>query len=65
MPVISITMGPTNKEQKKMLIEKMTADAIEITKIPANEFTVLITELERDNIGRAGRTLTDIMASRA
>jgi 4-oxalocrotonate tautomerase family enzyme len=65
MPVIHITMGPTNKEQKKTLIEKLTADAIEITKIPASEFTVLITELELDNIGRAGRTLTDIMASRA
>jgi 4-oxalocrotonate tautomerase len=62
MPVIEITIGRTSKEQKKELIERLTADAIEITKIPANEFTVLITELERDNIGRAGRTLTDIMA---
>jgi 4-oxalocrotonate tautomerase family enzyme len=65
MPVIQITMGVTSREQKKALIEKLTADAIEITKIPANEFTVLIAELERDNIGRAGRTLTDIMAAKA
>jgi 4-oxalocrotonate tautomerase family enzyme len=63
MPVIQITMGPTGKQQKKALIERLTADAIEITKIPANEFTVLITELERDNIGRAGKTLTEIMAT--
>jgi 4-oxalocrotonate tautomerase family enzyme len=64
MPVIEITMGPSNKEQKKALVERLTADAIEITGIPATEFTVLITELERDNIGRAGKTLTDIMAAR-
>ena len=65
MPVIQITMGQTSKEQKKELIEKLTAQAIAITKIPAAEFTVLITELERDNIGRAGRTLTDIMGPKA
>ena len=65
MPVIEITMGKSEKAIKKALIERLTADAIEITKIPANEFTVLIHELERDNIGRAGRTLADIMAERA
>ncbi len=64
MPVIHITMGRSSQEQKKALIEKLSADAIEITKIPANEFTVLITELDTDNIGRAGRTLTDIRAAK-
>jgi 4-oxalocrotonate tautomerase len=64
MPVIQITMGKTTKEQKKELVEKLSAAAIEITKIPASEFTVLITELETDNIGRAGKTLTDIRAAR-
>jgi 4-oxalocrotonate tautomerase family enzyme len=63
MPVIQVTMGKCSAGQKKALIERITADAIEITKIPANEFTVLISELESDNIGRAGRTLTDIHAS--
>jgi 4-oxalocrotonate tautomerase len=60
MPIIQITLGPTSNQQKKELIERLTADAIEITKIPAIEFTVLITELPWDNIGRSGRTLTDI-----
>lgn len=60
MPVIQITMGKTPADQKKALIERLTADAIEITKIPAGEFTVLINELERDNIGRGGKTLTEI-----
>jgi 4-oxalocrotonate tautomerase family enzyme len=65
MPVIQITMGKSSAEQKKTLIERLSADAIEITKIPASEFTVLITELETDNIGRAGRTLTDIRSAKA
>ncbi|HNX96443.1 MAG TPA: tautomerase family protein [Candidatus Aminicenantes bacterium] len=65
MPVIQITMGRTPAEQKKALIERLTADAIEITGIAASEFTVLINELERDNIGRGGRTLTEILGPRA
>jgi 4-oxalocrotonate tautomerase len=65
MPVIQITMSKSSKEQKKALIERLTADAIDITKIPASEFTVLISELESDNIGRAGKTLTDIRAEKA
>lgn len=65
MPVIQITMGKTPAEQKKALIERLTADAIEITGIAAGEFTVLINELERDNIGRGGRTLTEILGPRA
>lgn len=65
MPVIQITMGKTPADQKKALIERLTADAIEITKIPASEFTVLISELERDNIGRSGKTLTELLGPRA
>jgi 4-oxalocrotonate tautomerase len=64
MPVIQITMGRTSAERKKELIERLTADAIEITKIPASEFTVLIHELEREGIGRGGRSLADDMAER-
>jgi len=62
MPVIEITMARTTVETKRALIERLSADAIEITKIPAIEFTVLIRELERDAIGRSGRTCADIMA---
>ena len=47
---------------KRALIERLTADAIEITRIPASEFFVLINELEQESIGRSGRTCADIMA---
>jgi len=64
MPVIDITMAKSTTEQKRALIERLTADAIEITKIPAVEFTVLIHELERESIGRCGRTCADIFAEK-
>jgi len=63
MPLIQITMGKASQETKRALIEKLTAAAIEITKIPASEFTTTILELEYDNIGRAGKTVTDIKAA--
>lgn len=65
MPVIQITMATTNVETKRALIERLTADAIEITKIPAEEFTVLIHEIGRDSFGRSGRTCADVMAEMA
>jgi len=64
VPVIQITMGRSNTEQKRQLIERLTAEAMAITQIPASEFTVLIHELERESIGRCGRTCADIMAER-
>ncbi len=64
MPVIDITMAKTTTEIKRALIERLSADAIEITKIPPVEFTVLINELEPENIGRGGRTLADLRAER-
>ena len=63
MPVIQMTIGKISKEQKRELIERLTNTAIEITNIPANDFTVAIIELEYDNIGRAGKTLSDIFAA--
>lgn len=64
MPIIQVTMGKTNRETKKALIEELSSVAIDITKVPASEFTVTIQELDYDNIGRSGRTLTDILAER-
>jgi 4-oxalocrotonate tautomerase len=64
MPVIDITMAKTTTEIKRALIERLSAEAIEITKIPPVEFTVLIHELERESIGRGGRTCADIFAEK-
>jgi 4-oxalocrotonate tautomerase len=64
MPVIKVIMGKTNVEMKKMLIEKLTSVAVEVTKSPASVFTVLIEELELDNMGTGGQTLAEKFANK-
>jgi 4-oxalocrotonate tautomerase len=61
MPVISITMGQGQaaKAQKKALIESFTESAMEILKLPAQTFTILIHELSTDSIGVGGNSLED------
>ena len=59
-PVIKVTMGKANVEMKKMLIEKLTSAAVEVTKAPASVFTVLIEELDNDNMGVGGQTLAEM-----
>lgn len=64
MPVISVTMGKATKEQKKALISGLTATAIEITKIPAQAFTVTINELSYDSLGLGGETVEEIQQTK-
>ena len=45
MPYISIESGKLTAEQKKQLIERLTATASEITHIPEQFFTVTIKEI--------------------
>ena len=45
MPYISIESGKLTAEQKKQVIERLTATASEITHIPEQFFTVTIKEL--------------------
>ncbi len=65
MPVITITMGKgqASKEQKKQIIEQFTIQAVEITRLPAQAFTILINELNADAIGVGGITLEEKYAT--
>ena len=45
MPVIRVTMGKANVEMKKMLIEKLTSAAVEVTKAPASVLLSLLKSL--------------------
>lgn len=62
MPVINIdgVGGNLSKDQKRKLVEELTAKASEITGIPESAFTVLIKEMNFDNIGGGGKLLSDI-----
>ncbi len=57
MPYISIESGKLTAEQKKELIERLTATASEITHIPEQFFTVTIKELPDENFGIGGKPI--------
>ncbi len=65
MPVISMEGGKLTAEQKRELIRKFTETASEVTHIPKQFFVVTLKELEDDNLGMGGETVTDIKAKRA
>jgi len=63
LPVISLEIGKLTTNQKKEIIKKITATTAEITKIPEDAFTVLIHELDDENIGIGGRNIREIKSS--
>jgi len=64
MPVITVTMGPAPEYKKKALIERLTAEAVSVTKIGAKAFTVLINELPVENMGWSGKTAKAMMSGK-
>jgi len=61
MPVITVDLGTLpNRETKAELVLALTKAASSATRIPEEKFTVLINELNRDNIGVGGKLLSDI-----
>ena len=60
MPYISVESGALTSEQKKELIERLTATAAEIIHIPAQFFTVTIKELPDENFGIGGKSIDEI-----
>ena len=60
MPYISVESGALTSEQKKELIERLTATASEITNIPAKFFTVATKELPDENFGIGGKSIDEI-----
>ena len=64
MPYISIESGKLTAEQKKQVIERLTATASEITHIPEQFFTVTIKELPDEKFF-AKQSAKAMMASEA
>lgn len=60
MPYISIESGALTAEQKKQLIERLTATASEITHIPKQFFTITIKELPDENFGIGGISIDEL-----
>lgn len=65
MPIISWEGGKLGKEQKRDLIRKLTEAAVEITKVPAKFYSVVIREQQDENLGFAAETVEEIKAKAA
>lgn len=64
MPVISMEIGKLTAEQKRTLIQRFTETASEVTQIPKQFFVMTIKELDDDNMGMGGDTVSEIKAKR-
>jgi 4-oxalocrotonate tautomerase len=60
MPAITIAIDQTSEEKKKILVEKITKAAVEITGYPAEFFFVYVQEYPDENIGVGGKTLKEM-----
>ena len=57
-------MKKINPETKKLLIEKLTATAVEVTNSQPSSFTVFIQEYDPNSIGIAGQPLVEKLANK-
>jgi 4-oxalocrotonate tautomerase len=60
MPVIIVESNPIKIEKKRKLVKEMTKIASEIYELPKETVTILIRELEREDIGVGGKLLKDL-----
>lgn len=60
MPVIIVESNPISTEKKRKLVEEMTKIASKIYELPENTVTILIRELESEDIGVGGKLLLDL-----
>jgi 4-oxalocrotonate tautomerase len=60
MPVVIIESNKINTDKKRELVKSITEITAKIYELPENTITVLIKELERENIGSGGKLLSEI-----
>ena len=60
MPVVIVESNKINIEKKRELVKSITEITAKIYELPENTVTVLIKELERENIGVSGKLLSEI-----
>jgi 4-oxalocrotonate tautomerase len=60
MPVIAWDGGRLTREQKQELVRRLTEVATEVTKIPAQFYSVIIREQPDENLGFAGETVEEM-----
>lgn len=64
MPVVRVEIGKLSSEQKVEIIKVFSEKLSEISGIPENFNTILISEYDDENIGVGSRSLKEIKKSR-
>lgn len=60
MPVVTITMAKGRSvEQKKQMAEEIAGTITRVLEVPIERVTILIHELEKENIALAGTLLSE------
>ncbi len=59
MPVITLEISQLNREQKKLLVHELTKVTARVSGLPLETITMFIKENDLDNIGFAGRLLSE------
>lgn len=59
MPVITLEISHLNRDQKSQLVREMTESVVKATGRPPETVTVFLKENELDNIGFAGKLLSE------
>ncbi len=60
MPVVTIQMSSGKTlEQKRQIVEEITDTLVRTLQVDPAMITILIQELSRENIGKAGRLLSE------
>jgi 4-oxalocrotonate tautomerase len=60
MPIVNIDVASKlSKEQKAALVKGITTTITEVTKSPDQTVTIIINEVDRDNIAKAGVLFSD------
>lgn len=59
MPVITLEISHLNRDQKSQLVREMTESVVKATGLPPETVTVFLKENELDNIGFAGKLLSE------
>jgi 4-oxalocrotonate tautomerase len=60
MPIVNIDVASRlSKDQKASLVKGVTETITEVTKVPDETVIIIINEVERDNIAKAGVLFSD------
>jgi 4-oxalocrotonate tautomerase len=54
MPMIQIDMLERTLDQKREIVKKLTQAMVEAANVPAEAVTIIIRDIPRENLGKAG-----------